>query len=309
MPNQARPGAHPIGVAARHSGLSAAVIRAWERRYKVVAPARTAGGRRTYSDADVQRLTLLAKATAAGRRIGDVASLPNKRLAELVAKDQSVAAGGRGRGQRQSTAAVMEHFDACIQAVGDLSASGCIAALARAEAALGVIFLIEDLITPLLAHVRDECRRGTLSNGHKRLFTGAVAARLLMLAATDDHPRNRVVVGAVERDPELNALKIAALANANGWNPVYIGDHAVPGDVADTTCAARAQAVVIASYAAADDDDVPNQLRVLRRLLPDAPLIVHTPAGAHYPAIVGEINAIHSNHLRQLRFELARLAT
>ena len=33
------------------------------------------------------------------------------------------------------------------------------------------------------------------------------------------------------------------------------------------------------------------------------------PKGGHYPAIVGEIDAIHCNSLRQLRFELARLAT
>ena len=307
--NEVRGGAHSIGIAARYSGLSTGIIRAWERRYKVVAPGRTAGARRTYTDADIERLALLAKVTAAGRRIGDVADLPNERLSEMIAKDQAVAVSAPGERQRQSTAAVMEYFNSCIQAVDELDAHGCIATLARAERALGTMFLIEDLITPLLAHVRDECRRGALSNGHKRLFTGAVAARLLMLAAANDHPRNRAVVGAVERDPELSALKIAAVANANGWNPVYIGERAVPGDVADTACAARAQAVVIGASALADDDDVPNQLRILRRLLPDAPLIVHTPTGGHYPAIVGEINAIHCNNLRQLRFEMAKLTT
>ena len=64
---------HPIQVAARRAGLSPHVLRAWEKRYgDVVAPGRSAGGRRLYSDADIERLRLLHEATRAGRRIGDV---------------------------------------------------------------------------------------------------------------------------------------------------------------------------------------------------------------------------------------------
>ena len=47
---------------------------AWEKRYAVVTPVRTAVGRRLYSDADVERLQLLARATLTGRTIGQVAA-------------------------------------------------------------------------------------------------------------------------------------------------------------------------------------------------------------------------------------------
>lgn len=52
---------HPIQVVTRSTGLSSDRIRAWEKRYRVVRPARSGANRRLYSDADVQRLSLLPK--------------------------------------------------------------------------------------------------------------------------------------------------------------------------------------------------------------------------------------------------------
>ena len=107
---------HPIQVVARRTGLSADVIRVWERRYRVVEPQRASNARRLYSDADVERLTLLRQATAAGRRIGDVAALSTAALRELVAADASAAptpvSGGLG--------AARDHLAGCRNAVADM---------------------------------------------------------------------------------------------------------------------------------------------------------------------------------------------
>ena len=51
---------HPISVVAERTGLSPDLLRVWERRYGVVDPARDEGGRRLYSDSDIQRLRLLS---------------------------------------------------------------------------------------------------------------------------------------------------------------------------------------------------------------------------------------------------------
>jgi MerR family transcriptional regulator, light-induced transcriptional regulator len=80
---------HPIAVVAERTGLSQDVLRVWERRYGAVTPARSRGGKRFYSDADVERLTMLRAATRAGRAIGEIALLPTPALATLVADDAS----------------------------------------------------------------------------------------------------------------------------------------------------------------------------------------------------------------------------
>src|SRR5678815_2708765 len=83
MPSRDEPH-HPIGVASERTGLSPDVLRVWERRYGVVEPHRSSGGQRVYSDSDIERLSLLHRATKGGHGISHVASLSKSRLEELV---------------------------------------------------------------------------------------------------------------------------------------------------------------------------------------------------------------------------------
>src|SRR5690606_24808776 len=80
---------HPIAVVAERTGLSQDLLRVWERRYDAVTPARSETGQRLYSDSDVERLRLLDAAVGAGRRIGNIASLPTDELAKMVAEDRA----------------------------------------------------------------------------------------------------------------------------------------------------------------------------------------------------------------------------
>ena len=50
---------YPLRTAARLTGLSPDLLRAWERRYGVVEPTRTPGGTRRYTAADLERLRLV----------------------------------------------------------------------------------------------------------------------------------------------------------------------------------------------------------------------------------------------------------
>ena len=75
---------YPIQVVVRETGLSAHVLRVWEKRYGAVVPQRTATHRRAYNDADVHRLKLLRQATLLGHPIGSVASLSDEALETLV---------------------------------------------------------------------------------------------------------------------------------------------------------------------------------------------------------------------------------
>ena len=69
-----------IRQAAALSGVSADTIRIWERRYAAVSPRRDGSNIRLYTEADIQRLQLMARLTAAGERIGDIAQLPEAAL-------------------------------------------------------------------------------------------------------------------------------------------------------------------------------------------------------------------------------------
>ena len=64
---------YSIGAVARRTGLSEHMLRVWERRYRVVAPERSRGQHRRYSEHDVRRLQLLRAAQRGGCSIGEPA--------------------------------------------------------------------------------------------------------------------------------------------------------------------------------------------------------------------------------------------
>ena len=73
------------GTAARLAGLLVTTLRVWERRYGVVAPAKTITGQRLYSAHDVQRLKLLKRLSDSGHAIGTIATLALDPLLTLAA--------------------------------------------------------------------------------------------------------------------------------------------------------------------------------------------------------------------------------
>jgi DNA-binding transcriptional MerR regulator len=65
-----------IGEVAHRTQMTIAALRAWERRYQILIPARTAGGQRLYSEADVERVRFVQRLVAEGWSIaGAVARL------------------------------------------------------------------------------------------------------------------------------------------------------------------------------------------------------------------------------------------
>jgi DNA-binding transcriptional MerR regulator len=60
------PAAIPIGEVARRTGVAVATLRAWERRYGLLLPVRTAGGHRRYSYEDVRRVLAVLDLTGQG---------------------------------------------------------------------------------------------------------------------------------------------------------------------------------------------------------------------------------------------------
>lgn len=57
------PGLYKIGVVTRRTGLSAATLRLWEEQYGLLAPERSQGGTRLYSESDIERALLIRTLT------------------------------------------------------------------------------------------------------------------------------------------------------------------------------------------------------------------------------------------------------
>ena len=64
---------YPIGTVSERTGVNSVTLRAWERRYGLVQPRRTASGRRLYSEADVRLIEHVLEQLDSGLPISSVA--------------------------------------------------------------------------------------------------------------------------------------------------------------------------------------------------------------------------------------------
>lgn len=303
---------HPIQVVSRRTGLTSDVIRAWERRYQVIAPQRAANGRRLYTDIDVEKLTLLKRATHAGRRIGDITNLSTEELYALVETDDKAAAQALNiPTERPNTGSVMEHFEECLDAVTALEPGGLKQSLNRAATTLGIPFLLEDLLRPLIAHIRDECRRGNMHLAQERMATSLVRSYMCTLAASEnshDSDHKIIVTTPIRQSYDFISLRMAVAANSYGWNAIYLGTELPADEIAYTSIQTKAQAVALGIARPSDDPHLPNVLRQLHQQLnEDCTLLVCGGAVSGYTEVIEEINAVVVQTMGELRLELDRL--
>lgn len=85
-----------ISAASRLTGISAHVLRIWERRYEVVDPNRTDSKRRQYTRADIRRLSLVKTLVDQKQAIRNVAALTDEQLEQRVRETEAVEAAMGG---------------------------------------------------------------------------------------------------------------------------------------------------------------------------------------------------------------------
>lgn len=305
---------HPIQVVARRTGLSADVIRVWERRYDAVKPTRASNSRRLYTDDDVERLMLLRHATSAGRRIGEVANLTIKQLRNLVDTDETAVARIpiSKIEQRPSTGSVMEHFDDCLDAIIRLHSEDLHRALNDASKSLGILFLLEDLLRPLLSHIKDECRRGGLREAHYSMTLHTLhgfLASLVMSEPLIETDHKLVCASPSGQASDLAALCLAVAAKSHGWQVIFLGEAIAVEEMIFAQQQTDAQLVAIGITRPTDDPLLANQLRRLRTELNEHIEIAVTGSGAAaYFDILQEIQASYIQTLSKLLPLLDRIS-
>jgi methanogenic corrinoid protein MtbC1 len=258
-------------VAALRAGLTPEVLRAWERRYRAVAPVRSASGQRLYSDADVERLRLMGEATAAGRRIGEIASLPVHKLQRLVAEDRAAprpVTDGAGAGPL---------LEECLGAVAALDSRRLEASLARALVDLTAESFVDGVVAPLMREIGERWARGELTPAHEHLASAALR-RVLGDVTRDLQARATglvlVVATPSRQHHEIGAMVVALAASLAGWRVTYLGPDLPAADLARAARDLQAAAIAM-SLTVVDGDAVP-ELRTLRRL-----------AGRRVPILIG----------------------
>lgn len=243
----------PINVAARRSGLSAHVIRAWERRYSAITPDRTAKSRRLYSDWEVRRLVLLRQAVELGHRIGEIARLPMEELRALVGRDTLPGVEASPRIPLPRARLV----EVTLDAARALDAAAFAQSLLQATRTMSVPDLFDDFVAVLAAEIAALVRAGKLRVAHQRFAAAYLRSFLgdLLASSGAAHFSSTLVVStAPGQIEELGALMAAVTASRFGWDAIYVGPE-MPVDELIFIAQQRNANAVLLGAAAGDGTD------------------------------------------------------
>jgi MerR family transcriptional regulator, light-induced transcriptional regulator len=262
---------YPVRLVALRTGLSPHVLRAWERRYRVVSPTRTDGGQRLYSDLDVERLLRLRRLTEQGHSIGRIALLP---LTELVRLEEEAPADTAETASADAAKAATAALEAT-RRFDDLELQ---AVLERSAITLGVPVFVDQVVTPLLKRIGEGWSQHSLSVAQEHMAS-VVIRRVLgwlmrVYEARNGAPRV-VVVTPPYFAHELGALMAAASAAAQGWSVTYLGPDLPVDDLVSAVGQSGARAVAISAVHQPQGGDLLGVLRDIRARLPaDVTLLV-----------------------------------
>ncbi len=296
---------HSIKAVAQRTGLTAHVIRVWEKRYGAVKPGRTGTNRRLYSDEELERLSLLRDVTRGGHSISAVAQLPMDKLRQLAAPAKNGDAG------TVHPAAAPQLLDECIAAMKRLDSHALENTLKRGAAEFGAKGLLRRVIAPLAQTIGDLWRNGTITAAHEH-FASAVLRVFLghttqSFAASEGAPV--LVVGTPSGQlHELGALLVGAAAANMGWRVVYIGASLPAAEIAGAVLQNRARGLALSLVYPEDDPRLEGELVRLRELLgQEIPLLVGGRAMPAYRDVLEKLNAVQIRDLGHLCVTLDEL--
>jgi MerR family transcriptional regulator, light-induced transcriptional regulator len=297
---------HPIGVVSKRTGISLHVLRAWERRYGVVEPVRTAGGQRLYSDADIARLRLLRQVTEAGRSISLVAELTAAELARLVEEDEPVEAVGPVGGD------VQRYVRQCLSAAERMDGEEVHATLMRAVVSLRPAEFLDEVLTPLLHEVGERWHGGRLGPAQEHVVSVAARRVVTWLLDAYEAPEGApvlLVTTVSGEQHEFGALMVCVIALDEGWRVAYLGTSLPAAEIVKAAHVSGA-AVVALSVVNSDDEgeSVAEVSSVRVALSPRVPVMVGGAGAAARRASLEEAGAEVVTDSAELRKLLRRHA-
>lgn len=246
-----------IGELSRRSGVSTELLRAWERRYGLLRPVRSAGGLRLYSTDDLERVRLmrrhldagLAAAEAAGQAtrdapVGEPEALP---AASATALDAGAA--------RAELAAAVDAFDE-----GAVQAS-----IDRFLSAGTVDAFLADVLLPYLRELGERWAQGEATVAQEHYASALIRGRLLGLARGWGAGVGPVAVLACLPGEyhEFGLIAFGLALRSRGWRIAYLGADTPLETVDQTAETLEAQLVALSSVSPARAQEVRADLERL----------------------------------------------
>lgn len=204
---------YTIKQAATRSGVGVSLLRAWERRYGVVAPIRTPGGYRLYDDEAITRLRSMRQLVDGGWAASQAAEAVMAGLIEPPVPPPS-------------TVAAHADVEAFLTAVASYDTVGIDSVLDAFFSRGSFEAVVDDLVLPAVAALGPAWAAGRIDVAAEHLASATVQRRLATLFDLGGAPGvgATVVVGLPPGcRHEIGTLAFAVALRRQGVNVLYLG--------------------------------------------------------------------------------------
>jgi DNA-binding transcriptional MerR regulator len=209
-------GLYKIGSFSERSGVSATVLRAWERRHQLLKPERLEGGHRLYTEQDLKAISRINELLAQGRSIGEIAAIG--RAALLAEKPP--------QGEPE-TNQLMELQDRMLRAAENLDNTMLNDALDLAFSKFSSDLVLSQIVEPVATEIGVRWSKGSLSIASEHLVTASLTSRIRNLRQSLTAPHQNAAVVVCGTFPgehhELGILILSLHIERAGHRVAYLG--------------------------------------------------------------------------------------
>jgi DNA-binding transcriptional MerR regulator len=228
-----------IGELSRRTGVSAQLLRAWERRYGLLQPARSAGGYRLYSEDDERRVRRMRTYLARGLSAAEAARA-------ALSGDSAGYSSLPGRGGLADWAAALARS---LDAFDEPAAQ---ATLDRLLAEFTVDSVLGQVILPYLRDLGERWAHGQVSVGCEHFASNILRGRLAGLARGwgDGHGPRAVLACPPGELHDLGLMAFGIVLHRTGWQVHYLGADTPLADLEQAIRDVRPDLAVLAAVTA-----------------------------------------------------------
>jgi DNA-binding transcriptional MerR regulator len=233
-----------IGDLARRTGVSVDVLRAWERRYGLLRPRRSAGGFRLYSSRDEDTVRAMLAQIDRGFPPAQAAKLALARPALPASR----TAAGRPAAFGADGPLPLARAD-LFAALTGFHGSRAHQLIDGLFAGFTVDAVLSEVILPCLADLGDGWERGAVTVAQEHFASNLLRERLLGLARPWDRgngPRAILACPPDERH-DIALICFGIVLGRSGWRITFLGADTPVSTVAEAADALEPNLVVIAS--------------------------------------------------------------
>jgi DNA-binding transcriptional MerR regulator len=212
-----------IHAVSKMSGVTAATLRAWERRYGVPSPARTASAYRLYSEEDVALIKKMRDYVNGGMAAAEAA----RTVLDAAASAAPAHANGLDAfaGARERIVDAVRRFDP----------DGLEAEVNKALSLGPAVTIFERALGPALERIGDLWHDGEVTVAQEHLASQVLCAtllHLLRLSQPGESARRVLLAGFAEEDHVLGLLGIGLRFCSWGFRSIVLGPRTPPAAIA-----------------------------------------------------------------------------